>query len=153
MTETMTTSSNHVAFFLPVNPIPASRPRVSKWGTYYGKRYSTWRKDAARALAKLTGPDTYECPLRVTLVHVVKSPKVTKRQYPVGDVDNYDKAVMDAITSHTTLWNDDDQVIALHSSKLFAAPDDTPGCYIQIEPLQTKTLKDKVKKFFNHIWQ
>lgn len=30
---------------IPLNPIPASRPKVSKWGVYYGKNHTQFIKD------------------------------------------------------------------------------------------------------------
>lgn len=129
----MTTSNHVVTFFLSVNPVPASRPRVSKWGVYYGKHYTAWRKEAAQALALHESEHHFTEPLKVTLVHSVRKARTSKRLYPRGDVDNYDKATLDAITSHTDLWDDDDQVVELHSSKTFAKHEEDVGCYIRIE--------------------
>ena len=28
-----------------INPIPASRPRVTRWGTFYGKRYKEFKRE------------------------------------------------------------------------------------------------------------
>ena len=36
---------------LELNPVPASRPRVSKWGTYYGKRHQAFRSEALDLLS------------------------------------------------------------------------------------------------------
>lgn len=153
---TMKSSNQVVTFFLPVNPIPASRPRVSKWGVFYGKCYTAWRKEAAKALQLHVSPHRFTEPLRVTLVHSVRKPKSSKRDYPRGDVDNYDKAVLDAITSHTDLWNDDDQIVHLRSSKVFTTKEEHVGCYIRIE-VSNLTLPDKIRnyisKLFDTLWQ
>ena len=54
---------------IPLNPVPASRPRVSKWGTYYPKRYATWKKDALKHLpANLEkGNEYYQKPMELTV--------------------------------------------------------------------------------------
>ncbi len=149
----MMTNSKAVTFFLPVNPVPASRPRVSKWGVFYGKCYTAWRKQAAQSLTLFEHDDTFTCPVSVTLVHALRKAKASKRTYPRGDVDNYDKAVLDAITSHTSVWEDDDQVIQLHSSKVYISDSETAGCYIRIEPLDTLPLITKLRKLFASLWR
>jgi Holliday junction resolvase RusA-like endonuclease len=118
--------------FLQVTPTPASRPRVSKWGTYYGKNYEKFRREVRDFLAdeykkngeQLTGP------LSVYLEFLVPPPKTTKRDYPRGDVDNYAKGPLDSITSHTDIWKDDDQIINLAVSKRFCAANEEPGIQI-----------------------
>lgn len=123
----------HAGFFLPVNPVPASRPRVSKWGTYYGKTYNAWRKDAAKALKEYREfCDKTEGRLYVVVECVVLKPKTSKREYPRGDVDNYAKAPLDAITSHTDIWNDDDQIVALLVTKQFTTEPKEAGNWITI---------------------
>lgn len=107
---------------LPVNPVPASRPRVTKWGTYYTATYTKWRKEAARyveqAERKLEGK-------LIVIVEVFgKKPKTTKRSYPIGDVDNHAKGQLDLLTSHAEVWGDDDQVVGLWVTKQYA---ESPG--------------------------
>ena len=41
---------------LPLTPVPASRPRVTRWGTYYGKRYTQWREEAENLVEVLDQP-------------------------------------------------------------------------------------------------
>ena len=49
------------------------------------------------------------------------------------DVDNFVKAVMDALNG--TLWADYIQVVELHSMKMYAAGDESPGAEIMCEEL------------------
>ena len=100
-----------------MEPVPASRPRVSKWGTYYGKNYTKFRKEAKAALdaMHLGPPATGE--LSVHLDFFCKKPKTTKRNTPRGDVDNYMKGILDA--ANGILWNDDDQITKCSGTKLF----------------------------------
>lgn len=59
-------------------------------------------------------------------------PKTTKRTNPNGDIDNYTKAALDAITSCGAVWDDDMQVTVNVAEKRFAAIGETPGTYIYI---------------------
>ncbi len=112
---------------LPVAPVPASRPRVTRWGTYYGKRYTQFRKDAADAFDQM---DLWEPILGEIAVHIeffVKRPKTTKRTSPRGDIDNYTKAILDSANGR--VFNDDDQITKLTAKKYW---DDGEGPRISI---------------------
>jgi Holliday junction resolvase RusA-like endonuclease len=122
-----------VSLILYLNPVPASRPRVSKWGTYYGKRYTQWRKDAEAIVPdqkkqKLTGP------LFVELDIISHRPRSTKRQWPLGDTDNYEKAVYDFLT-RKGFWKDDDQIVLGYTSKRYAEAGEKPRCEILIKEI------------------
>lgn len=123
-------------FCIDVAPVPASRPRVTRWGTYYGKTYKNWMAAAAKSLAQQR--DDYwlireQC--AVCLEIIAERPKTTKRPEPRGDVDNYAKAALDAITKTELVWDDDDQVVALFVSKRFAEPDERPRTEVEVYPL------------------
>jgi len=114
----MTTTSNTRDYWFDVEPVPASRPRVSKWGTYYGKRYEKFRRDMREVLreypeAPLLGP------LAVWIEFHIAPPKTTKREWPRGDVDNYVKGPLDSMTKHGGFWDDDDQIVFLKATKVF----------------------------------
>ncbi len=108
---------------LNLNPVPASRPRVSKWGTYYGKRHQAFRSEA---LALLDGmreggllPDApLSGRLRVWVVFSVKKPKTTKLMTPRGDIDNFMKITLDCCTGY--IWEDDHQIERICAFKDFA---------------------------------
>lgn len=107
-----------MSLIIPLNPVPASRPRVSRHaGVYYLKTYSTWMKQAALYLPK--GEPVFTGPVAVAVQHFVKRPKTTKLSAPRGDVDNYLKATLDAITKCGAAWSDDDQVVTLIGTKRF----------------------------------
>jgi len=91
---------------------------VSKWGTYYTKTYSSWKKRALEYLPK--GGPIFDSNVAVLIEHIVKKPKTTKRTSPRGDVDNYDKAALDACTKCGGVWTDDDIVVLTLSVKRFA---------------------------------
>ena len=131
----MTSKKQSFELFIPVNPVPASRPRVGRWGTYYGKTYAAWRKEVTEFMEKfvknnkITKP--FEGPFKIALTHSVRKPKTSKRLWPRGDIDNYDKAVLDALVNDGLLI-DDDMVLQLHSVKMFATETEREGTTVHI---------------------
>jgi Holliday junction resolvase RusA-like endonuclease len=111
-------------------PVPASRPRTTKFGTYYTGPYKRWRKDADEAIPEAGVP--FEGNLNVTLDLVCHKPKTTKRDCPRGDIDNYIKAVLDALTKKG-YWNDDDQIIHIYAHKRWPEPQEEPHFTVRIE--------------------
>lgn len=113
----------------PLNPIPASRPRVTRWGVYYGKTYTQWRKDADKLIKEAL--TTIDVPCVVVIEQIVKKAKSSKRDYPRGDVDNFAKAPTDLLTTKN-YWKDDDQILNLFSSKRFVEKDEEPRTEVSI---------------------
>ena len=107
-----------VRLSIPLDPVPAARPRLSRWGTYYPKKYATWKKQALLYLPE--ADPVFPDELLVCLAeHHVKRPKTTKLSSPRGDTDNYLKASMDAVTKCGGVWSDDDQVAIVLATKQF----------------------------------
>lgn len=107
-------------------PVPAGRPRVTKWGTYYPKSYTNWIKASkpaveAMPIVPLTG--------NVALVVEVNCvpPKKTDHTAPMGDVDNFAKGPMDLITKLGKSWKDDRQIVSLTVVKRWIAEGEEPG--------------------------
>lgn len=113
----------------PVNPVPASRPRVTKWGTYYGKNYTAWRKAAQAAISAQRETISEYC--TVLIENIVKKPKTSKKDFPRGDFDNYAKAPTDILTKKD-FWVDDDLITGGWSSKRFAAEGEEPRTEVTI---------------------
>lgn len=118
---------------IPLPPVPASRPRVSRWGTYYLKTYATWKKSANEMLEPYAVPDLFLGLVNCSIEAIVKRPKKLTRRFPRPDVDNFAKAALDAITTARVVWNDDDQVTSLTVSKRYAEPDEEPCTKVRIE--------------------
>lgn len=115
--------------FLEVEPVPASRPRVSKWGVYYGKNYERFRSASRAFLFGITGkPMSGQIDLDMEII--VSPPKTTKRDTPRGDLDNYIKGPLDVMTETGTFWHDDDQIVKLKAVKRFAKAGETSGVRI-----------------------
>ena len=118
-------------FYLPHPPVPAARPRVSKWGTYYPKTYRVWRLDTEASLARFERPvTTVRGPVYATVYSVCKRPKKLTVELPRGDVDNFAKAVLDAVTRSGLVWKDDSQVKLLITAKRYAQDGEEPHTYI-----------------------
>lgn len=126
----MKTKTTSRQFFFEVTPVPASRPRVTRWGTYYGKRYQQFRVDMENAL-KFTQLEPLAGDLWIELEFIIPRPKSTKRKIPVGDIDNYVKGPLDSMTKHGGFWRDDDQIVHLEASKRFRKEDEKHGIRIR----------------------
>ena len=116
-------------------PVPASRPRVTRWGVYYTKTYTTYRKEAKGAIP-LCRHDALEGELGATIEFVCYKPKTTKRITPLGDIDNHVKAILDAIVGIKKepkgYINDDDQIAHLIASKRWAVEGEEPHTLVTI---------------------
>lgn len=122
---------------LPVSPVPAARPKLARRGrrVYYPKTYADFRKQAkevvpgAMMASGIGGP--LKGPLLVALAIVAKRPKTTKLDYPSPDVDNYAKAVLDALNGWA--FEDDTQVVALTVTKEWSQPSEEGHIEIQVQ--------------------
>jgi len=63
-----------------------------------------------------------DIPLFVTTHIRVTKPRTSKKDYPRGDNDNYEKAIWDMLTKKK-YWRDDDLIIDNFTSKRFVATD------------------------------
>lgn len=79
-----------------IKPVPASRPRVTRWGTYYLKTYKTY-KDAAHEAIPVCSEATLMGELGATVEFICYHPKTTTMVSPRGDIDNHLKSIFDAI--------------------------------------------------------
>lgn len=122
---------------LETAPVPASRPRVTRWGTHYAKSYARFRKQAKEELeersTKPGSDDTQHTskPLILLAEHIVPRPRTGKRLLPKGDVDNYVKGPLDSLTEAGAFWDDDDQIVLIIASKRYAEPDEEPGVRLE----------------------
>ena len=120
---------------IPLNPVPASRPRVGKWGVHYLKTYATWKKQAVLYLPEGWTAPFADGPLAVYSEFIVKKAKTTKRHWPIGDNDNYEKAAWDAVTQCESVWKDDDQIVYNLSHKRYITEGEQPRTELLIVQL------------------
>lgn len=109
---------------VPLEPVPAARPRVSRWGTYYPAKYKNFKTALGAWFRKNYTGGRLTSAFILSLRIVCTRPKTTKLAFPRPDVDNYAKGVMDA--GNEVLWEDDQLCTQLKVSKEWAAPGE-PG--------------------------
>lgn len=104
---------------VPISPVAASRPRVSKYGSYYVGPYKDFKKDAEPILREVLGDwKPTEKNLSVKIVLHPEKPKTSKLDYPKPDVDNYIKAVLDLCND--IVWVDDAQILTVTATKAWS---------------------------------
>lgn len=107
-------------------PVPAGRPKVGRWGTYYPAPYTRWIKASKDYVDSLSGVPT-DKPIAVLIDIICPPLKTSKNPAPMGDVDNFAKGPLDLLTKSQKAWLDDRQVMFLATAKRFAVGDEEPG--------------------------
>ena len=121
--------SHRWLLFIPIDPVPASRPRFSRAGRdYYGRKYTAFRKASEEIFESTRFPRSFPLDglLAVSATVCVTKPKYSKRNIPLGDVDNYFKT-LDVLNG--VVWVDDDQLVWASMSKEFA---ERPGILLEV---------------------
>lgn len=121
--------------FLSLTPAPASRPKVTRTGqVYYGVNYQRFRQAAQAELEAYEGTPT-DSPVLLVMEVVAARPKTGKRVTPRGDVDNFAKGPLDAMTQCGRIWDDDDQVVGMCVFKRYADPGEQEGVRLDWIPI------------------
>ncbi len=103
-----------IAFTVPGRPVPAVRmTQRGKWVKENAKRYLAY-KDSVGWSAKAVHWGLIRGLVRVEIHLYLTNDK------PIGDVDNYAKAILDGLNG--VVWVDDTQVAQLHVYRHMAAP-------------------------------
>ncbi len=110
-----------VLFTLPIEPVPASRPQVPRFGKpYYTGAYKSWRSLAGECIGRLALPKVPAgMLLGVGLVFYMKAPKTLTALVPKADLDNLAKAVFDALVSAGVVA-DDRYIVCENSGKVWS---------------------------------
>lgn len=117
-----------VSFSLALCPVPAPRPKVRVHNgvgfAYYTGKYKNFLAEAPKAIPEspiFFGKGT---PVHVDVVFALPKPQKPANPYPVGDIDNYLKSILDAITKNGTYWHDDTQVESITARKVYTQEPD-----------------------------
>lgn len=113
---------------IDANPVPASRPRLSRWGSgvFYTANYSKFYAEAQKQLGQVKG-EVHDGPMAVALRFLLLKPRTSKLWTPRADIDNLSKGPLDAITKTENVWRDDSQITDLLVTKRWALPDEPVG--------------------------
>ena len=117
-----------------INPVPASRPRVTRWGTFYGKKYKEFEREMGVMLIESDRPSlvnpvlwledlisadmTFFVPMARSWSKKKKSLKNGQFCDNNADLDNYEKAILDSLNG--IYFNDDRQIVQQKSQKIWA---------------------------------
>jgi len=127
-----------IALKFNLNPVPAARPRVSRWSTYYPKKYTQFKKDMLALTSELDVTPT-ENLVAMGMVFNIKMPTAWPKKKKLEqngqycdnnvDLDNYQKAILDSLNG--VLYLDDRQVVKIMTVKRWS---DTPNIKIEMIP-------------------
>ena len=124
-----------VSFILPVKPFPAPRPKHTRDGTMYTpKPYVSWRGQVSPHIPQLE-PIIAGLRCAIALDLVLPPYKTVATKWPIGDIDNYEKAVWDIITRKKHIWKDDVQVCLSITGKRFCIDDEKPHAAVYIREI------------------
>ena len=117
-----------------ISPVPASRPRVTRWGTFYGKKYKEFKREMGVLLIEsdktsevnpvlwleglISADMTFFVPMAKSWSKKKKSLKDGQFCDNNADLDNYEKAVLDSLS--TVYFHDDRQIVQQKSQKIWA---------------------------------
>lgn len=133
-------------------PVPASRPKVTRFGTYYPKAH-TERSEFLRVYLQTLEECPVSTPVEVRILNVM--PRYATSDHPVhrADVDNLAKLPLDVMTkslredgSHR-YWKDDDLIVSLLSLKRFCREGEEAHTEIKIIPING-SVEDRVDALF-----
>ena len=110
-----------------IAPVVASRARVTRWGTYFPKKYATFREEFAELLSDYKAIPVSGL-LSVRLDFYVQLPKSMSNKKKLekegkhcdnnADIDNYIKATLDGLEGH--YYENDKQIVIIRGRKYWS---------------------------------
>lgn len=116
-------------FVFDIDPVPASRPRVTRWGNrvYYEKTYERFRTEMGKLLRGKRLNPPISAPVKTDITFWIPIPKSYSKKkraeikgthcVGISDIDNFEKALYDSLNDVT--WDDDKQVVEHHTRKMW----------------------------------
>lgn len=119
-----------------ITPVPASRPRVTRWSTYYGKKHTQYVKDVSTLGFKCTPEkpqDPLETIIMVNTTYALPLPKSMPKKRRIEldgsfcdkniDLDNLNKLFWDSVLVDGGIIKDDSQIVISESKKIWTCDD------------------------------
>ena len=141
-------------FDIEAEPVPASRPKVSKFGAYYPQKHTAYANFLGTFLNTVT-PIALSEPVEVRLLFVMPRYKTSSALVHRADVDNLAKLPLDCMTkcfetgtkTHR-FWPDDSLVTGLIALKRFVRDGEEPHTKVRVIKIET-SVEDHVDRLFN----
>lgn len=102
----------------PFKPVPWQRVKRGRGGHAYVPEKTRRYKNDLALWAKKSFNKPFTGPLMVGMIFYIAKPKKPSNSYPRGDLDNYTKAVNDALNG--IAWVDDSQIERSYAAKRYS---------------------------------
>jgi Holliday junction resolvase RusA-like endonuclease len=89
----------------------------------------------AQDISNRTLGEPFDGPVMIWMRFAVPKPKTTKLSHPKPDIDNYEKALFDALTKAGNVWNDDHQIVKILESSKVWTEQPNGGIVVSVMPL------------------
>ena len=113
-------------FKLDYPPVACPRPKVTRFGTYYPKKYTEWKKRATNDLKHLEEANVLFCRFILKRPKAMKKTGDTTPHTKRPDLDNFIKAICDSLPF------DDSRIHTIVAQKVYSSEKDTPGIEIML---------------------
>jgi len=110
---------------IPYEVTPASRPRVTKYGTFYSKNYTAFREVVSKWLSEKKVMNKLEGAIKAQVLFYMKTPKSWSKKktekahekYHISnkDIDNFQKSIFDILQG--IYYDDDSQIVSVNAEK------------------------------------
>ena len=118
-------------------PVPASRPKIAKFGKYYPRAHVEYQAKLEKHFKglpafRMTGP------VEVRMTFVMLRYKASKVRWHRSDLDNLVKIVLDVITKakdedgEPKYWDDDSQVVRMILAKRYTVDGEIPHTKVSL---------------------
>lgn len=132
-----------ISFFVVGRPAPQQRPRLNKNKEWLYSPKSEFYKAVVKTAGAYAPKTPISKPVRLALKFCYEPPKNRRGEiYKTSraDLDNLEKAVMDALTE-AGIWQDDSLIVVKLTGKVYK---DVPGVSVTVETL--KNIRDFGKR-------